>query len=474
MGNERQIYLLDPQEYAPETIAVAFAKTSRSPESFLQIASELNAAKSAEFNEKWVVGYGHSSVAEHAVLHIAAENVSRLACECLESNRLASYTEKSTRYQTWEADAFYVPKELTGSPLLSEYRQTCQNLLSIYQTVIPAVVQQLAQENPQRADEKQSSWERRIRSLAIDNCRFLLPSAVLANVGITINARALEHALVKMLSHPLDEVRRIGIEMKACAIQSVPTLLKYADRDESLTPHTLPDDLLQFPTSSSHSDWCSLIQYDPEPETRVLAAYVYNNSNNDYAQCLEWVRQASKTQKAELAKKLLELPDPHSTNRRELEHINFTFDVMLDQGAYYEVKRHRMMTLTAQDLSARLGYALPKAIVAAGQVEPFCAAMSQVQRTYDNMSAEFPFAAAYVVPNAYNRRFLITANLRSLLHFIQLRSAANAHFSVRRLAQCIAAELTPILPTFAAYLPVNPDESVDSIESAYFSNTMKV
>jgi thymidylate synthase ThyX len=99
MTPERQVYLLDPMDLPPETIAVAFARTSRSPESFRQIAAELTEEKSTEFHEKWVVGYGHASVAEHAVLHIAVENLSRLAVECLESNRLASYTEKSTRYQ---------------------------------------------------------------------------------------------------------------------------------------------------------------------------------------------------------------------------------------------------------------------------------------------------------------------------------------------------------------------------------------
>ena len=115
MKHERTIYLLDPQVLPPETIAVTFAKTSRSPESFRQIAAELTDEKSSEFNEKWVVGYGHSSVAEHAVLHIAVENISRLAVETLESNRLASYTEKSTRYQTWDADAFLIPPELEKS-----------------------------------------------------------------------------------------------------------------------------------------------------------------------------------------------------------------------------------------------------------------------------------------------------------------------------------------------------------------------
>ncbi|HPS41373.1 MAG TPA: FAD-dependent thymidylate synthase, partial [Anaerolineaceae bacterium] len=79
MSHDRQVYLLDPLKLPPETIAVTFAKTSRSPQSFRQIAAELTEARSAEFNEKWVVGYGHSSVAEHAVLHLAVENISRLA-----------------------------------------------------------------------------------------------------------------------------------------------------------------------------------------------------------------------------------------------------------------------------------------------------------------------------------------------------------------------------------------------------------
>ena len=103
------IYLLSPRHLSPETIAVAFAKTSRSPESFREIAAELNDAESAKFHEKCVVGYGHASVAEHAVLHIAFENVSRLAIECIESNRLASYTEKSTRYKNGIRIAFIRP-----------------------------------------------------------------------------------------------------------------------------------------------------------------------------------------------------------------------------------------------------------------------------------------------------------------------------------------------------------------------------
>ena len=126
----RQIYLLDPKTLSPETIAVTFAKTSRVPQSFREIASELTEEKSAQFHEKWVVGYGHASVAEHAVLHIAIENVSRLAVESIESNRLASYTEKSTRYQKWSIDSFYTPPEMEGSAYAEPYQALCRSLVS--------------------------------------------------------------------------------------------------------------------------------------------------------------------------------------------------------------------------------------------------------------------------------------------------------------------------------------------------------
>lgn len=472
MPHERQIYLLDPQKLTPETIAVTFAKTSRSPESFQQIAAELSESKSAEFNEKWVVGYGHSSVAEHAVLHIAVENISRLATECLESNRLASYTEKSTRYQTWNADAFYIPEEIKGYPFESEYLETCHLLFSTYEQIIPVVTEAIARENPQKADESSGVWERRMRSLTIDVCRFLLPAASLANVGVTINARALEHALTKMLSHPLAEVRRIGSEIKTCAMRSVPTLLKYANEDEYLTRTSVCFSELLFSSNKMPDQWCHLVHHDPDIEERILAACLYRQQNIAYAQALDWANKTSLTERKKFAQALLDLDGKHSIPMRELEHASFTFDVLLDQGAYYEVKRHRMMTLTPQVLTVDLGYAIPSYIEKASALDLYKTALNQARLTYKKMRKDFPEVASYVVPNAFNRRFLVTTNLRSLMHFIKLRSAPSAHFSVRRLAQKMHEQLIPILPTFSDYLSCNSTETALSIENCFFFETV--
>ena len=51
---------------------------------------------------------------------------------------------------------------------------------------------------------------------------------------------------------------------------------------------------------------------------------------------------------------------------RELEYCTYTFDLVMDQGAYAEFKRHRMMTQTPQRLTTRLGYATPLLITEAG------------------------------------------------------------------------------------------------------------
>jgi len=53
--NRLSIYSLD--HLKPEVVAVAFAKCSRSADSFKDIADELTDEKSADFHEKWVVGY---------------------------------------------------------------------------------------------------------------------------------------------------------------------------------------------------------------------------------------------------------------------------------------------------------------------------------------------------------------------------------------------------------------------------------
>ncbi len=472
MGHERQVYLLDPKKLSPETIAVTFAKTSRSPQSFREIAAELTDESSAQFNEKWVVGYGHSSVAEHAVVHVAIENISRLAVETIESNRLASYTEKSTRYQKWDPEAFFVPSELHGHPLLADYISVCRLLFSTYERAINAIHELVRSEEPRRENESQPAWERRIRTQYIDVCRYLLPACSLANVGLTANARVLEHAIQKMLTSPLNEVRGIGGEVKHVATEEIPTLIKYADAVPSL--EQAARDLSawnQGLAESQPNGWCHLVGWDPQGEDRILAAALFRYGQADFNTCLAYVSNLDSTSRLELARAVSGNLSEHDVPIRELEHSDYTFDVLMDQGAYFEVKRHRMATQTPQNLTSHLGFAVPRRITAAGFESLYQDAMEAACQLYDRLLAAFdPYLAGYIVPNGFNRRVLITMNLREAFHFCSLRSSPTAHFAVRRVALRLAEEIFNHHPALAAYMQLPAGETWQSITAKNFSS----
>ena len=465
---ERDIYLLSPRALSPETIAVAFAKTSRAPESFREIAAELSDEKSAEFHEKWVVGYGHASVAEHAVLHIAFENVSRIAIETIESSRLASYTEKSTRYQKWGPDDFTIPPELDGQPLREEFVQTVRLLFSTYAESLDPVKNLILSRSPRRENEGDEAYDRRIRSQYVDRCRFILPAAANANVGMTANARVIEMVIRKMLSHSLAEVRQIGEKMKEVAIAETPTLVKYADVVPYLVETTAEIGNRELGITPQQSDWCNLIDYDKDGEKKVLAAALYRFGEMSYADALAYVKSLKKKERDELAGTLLKRLSRYDVPLRELEYCNYTFDLVMDQGAYAEFKRHRMMTQTPQRLSTRLGYTIPLLVTEAGFESRYEAAMESAIKMYEKLYAFNPDVAQYIVPNGFNRRVLSQFNLREAFAFCQLRTAANAHFSIRRLAQKMHEEISRVHPLLTRYMKLR-DETWQSVEENYFT-----
>jgi thymidylate synthase ThyX len=77
--------------------------------------------------------------------------------------------------------------------------------------------------------------------------------------------------------------------------------------------------------------------------------------------------------------------------------------------------------------------------------------------------------AAYVVPNAFNRRVLFRTNLREVFHFIHLRCSGNAHFSIRRVGRGMLEAIHPLHPFLSAKLNLKNDESVESLTRDYFS-----
>lgn len=446
---KRRIYTLTG--LPPEVVAVTFAKCSRSPEDFDKIAEELNADKSRKFHEKWVVGYGHSSVAEHAVLSIAIENVSMLATKVLEDNRLASYTEKSTRYQVFDKERYFKPKKIMDSKFGALFEKSADFILETYQKLFPKMIEFLKKKYPE-------AKEIEIKNKALDNLRYLLPVAVQTNLGMTINARNLEYGIVKLMSHPLDEMKEIGEELKEAALKVTPTLIKYTKPNEYIieTLKSLREKSIKI-NEIKNEEGAVLVEYDSDAEDKLVASILYRFSHAPYKEVKEKVKSMSKEEKEKVIDESLKRLGKFDRPLREFENVVYVFDVLMDYGAFRDVQRHRMCTQTNQVFSISHGFDVPGEVKEAGMENDFVLCMNTAKEVYDAISKELPDEAAYIIPMAYKKRLLMTMNLRELFHFIKLRSTKHGHESYRKIAWDMYDSIAKVHPFIAKYIEVTRD-----------------
>ena len=430
-----RVYALNHRDTTEEEIAVTFAMTSRNPEAFDTIARQVTATRAEEFNEKWVLGYGHASVAEHAVLHIAVENFSRLAVDRLEDNRLGSYTEKSSRYQPIIPGNFHTPAELAGKPqLITAFKEAANRLMQSYETITARCITHLKTKTHKNPGESERAFTSRLNRIAMDSSRGLLPAATTTNVGITANARTMEHAISKLLSAPLEEERELGQKLKQEALKICPSLVKYAEASDYLRRDlNRPVQMtIGAPARNKNKGPAArVIQDDRDAEERLAAAYLFHRHNTSYQQARNTAQALGEEERAELVASYLKRMGPHDPGPRELEQIHFTLELAMDYGALREFRRHRIQSLLPQQPSISLGRTMPDLIEEAEAAEDFDEALETAAKAHQRIAEYWPPAAAYLVTHTHIQRMITTVNLRECYHLLRLRTSPRAHASIR-------------------------------------------
>lgn len=421
--------------------------------------------KAKEFHEKWVVGYGHASVAEHAVAHVAIEDVSILTSKVIEDARLASYTEKSTRYIPFTRRYYPVP-ELTGAAA-ARCRETIEGLFELYEALLDQVTERVMAAADRTQFKTDRGYRNSCQAQACDALRYLLPPATLTNIGLTANARTLEHLVSKMLSSPLQEVRHTGERIKEEATKLIPTLIKYARESDYMreTPPAMGAlaNRLMGTLPAGQQRAVALVRSPDEPEATLAAAILYEFSEAPYHAVWEHVRRFPCETHEQIIDEYLRRRRTHGDPvhgytdppLRSIEHLYFTFDVLVDYGAFRDIQRHRMATQTTQRLTCAHGFDVPDLLDQFGFRGRFEDAMHRAAEAHESLAADHPEEAQYVVPLAYRKRVLFTWNLRELHHFISLRSARQGHTSYRRIAWGVFDELERAHPFLAKFVRVD-------------------
>ncbi|MFA6161080.1 MAG: FAD-dependent thymidylate synthase [Patescibacteria group bacterium] len=465
----------------PEQMAVAIAKCSRSSTPFDQNVDDVSLEKAAEFHEKWVVGYGHGSVAEHAVASVAFQNIPQTIIKILEDARLASYTEVSSRYQVFTRARVGVPKSLMQSEFGNRVNELFDGLYALYEECY-ALLYPIFQERQPQGDMPDSAYKATLKAMTCDRVRYLLPAAALASLGMTANARVWEHAIVKLLSSGDPLAKQIGEEVKSVlrGFESLdrdqalkhfplPTLLKYADPNQYLTelPGKMSDlakeivnedkavDVSEFKGGATAENPVACTYDDNLTEHRIAAALLSRYALIPMEAAMKMVSQDTQLQE-KIINAALEDRGPHDAPPREFEHAWFQHEIVMDFGAWRDIQRHRICTQTNQPLGTELGFDVPEEIAEIGKGKEFTHLMNMAHDlNHDILNAGMIAEAQYVVPMAYHRRLLVSWNLRELFHFIELRSGKKGHMSYRRIAQEIWRKLNETHPMIGSYIRVD-------------------
>ncbi len=464
----------------PEVLAVAIAKCSRSDTPFDQNVYEATEESAAAFHEKWVVGFGHGSVAEHAVASVALENVSQVVVKIIEDARLSSFTEKSSRYQIFSTQRCVVPPNVARSAQAQGYRDYTSALYGLYHEALGRLDPYMREKYPNETGMKEGVYNSVIKARSCDVARYLLPAAAMAQFGVTANARNWAAIITKLLSSPHPEAQEIGRELievlhggpemddeKAIKRKPFRTLLKYAD----FNPYqaSLRDDLGQLAKDISRdaTGWSAfrataerpvvLLDDDAEAEHRIAAALLARHSDMSAGYYLHYLRKIAPADASRrVIDEALAKRGPHDAPPREFEHATFSHEILLDFGAWRDIQRHRICTPLNQTLGVHEGYEFPPELADVGLEEDFRKMMQRAAEFHarlvqNGLAAE----AEYAVPMAYRRRMFVTWNLRELFHFIELRSGPKGHQSYRRIAQETWRTLDAAHPDLAKHIRVD-------------------
>lgn len=453
----------------PETVKGAlFARYSRSPKSLRRLfldefyegvggsAASTGGVKTDRADrlyQRVFNDYGDDSVAQLGGVHLAVEDASNILTKILERGRLMAYLEQSTRYIPYTDRRggqwrYLVPAELADHPLRDAYCRAIDETFEIYAKLIPTMQAWFEARHPRAPGDSEPVHRAAIRAKALDTLRGLLPAATQSNVGIYGTGQAYESLLLRMRAHPLAEARLTADIMLEELRKVIPAFLTRVDQPDrggrwsqyladTRTRMTEVAARVTAGHESADSEEVALVDFDPDGETKVVAAALYASTALADAQLMELARSMSVGEREQVLRAYVgDRSNRRHKPGRAFERTSYRFDVLTDYGAFRDLQRHRLLTIDWQRLSPDHGYTQPEAIVEAGADAEWRAAMDRSASLFESLSrAGLAEVAPYAVSMAYRVRFVMDMNAREAMHTIELRTAPQGHPAYRRVCQ---------------------------------------
>jgi thymidylate synthase ThyX len=395
--------------------------------------------------------YGDDSVAQLGGVHLACEQASNVLTKILEWGRLAAYLEQSTRYIFYDQKLgdryrYMTPPELAGTALGDQYRDTMEWLFDTYASLIERTVAYYESLYPKDPTDSDFVYRSTIRAKSCDDLRGLLPASTISNVGIFGTGQAYETMLLRMRAHPLAEAREYAELMLTELRKVIPAFMRRVDVPERggrwseyLAGVARSMDALSTEVGAAPQERpeVTLVDWDPEAETKIAAAALYAFTDLPDDQLLQHVRSLGEEERARIIRSYV----GDRSNRRHkpgrgMERSGYRFDILCDYGVFRDLQRHRLLTIEWQRLSPAHGYITPQSVTDIAATEVWSEGMERSAELHAKIAnVHGPGVAQYSVPFAHKIRFFFQLNAREAFHLLELRTVEGGHPDYRRVCQ---------------------------------------
>lgn len=439
--------------------------------------------KARNFIQKWVQDYWHNSLKELSHARICIEWVSDLVWKDITWRRLTSPIVKSSRYIDWTMvlDAKNIDKDIANSKYAWVYAETLSYLHEAYIECTEKItkyveesnkdyLENLLNETPDSDKEVvENGFKKACKWKSFDASRYLLTASMPTSMALSMNVRTLEYMITRLLSSPLAEAQEVWqmlLEEWRKAVFPVFLWEKcHSKRDESLIE--IENKLFNFVKekfSFEKEENFEITNRVNMQESRILddlyiaSSIAFKYSNGSFTQIYNELK-SNPSFVWEIIDLAFKDKDKFTNTLREIEHNwSITFETLMDYGWYRDIHRHRMWTLTRQNLTTHHTYEIPDLVKESWCLGIFEKAMKKADETYKLIYKDFPYQAQFIVPFAYKYRTMYSWNPREIQYFIELRSMPQGHESYRTIAQDLHDEMLKKFPIFGKYINCNREE----------------
>lgn len=384
---------------------------------------------------KRIIKMGHKSIIEHDYLVFAIVDVSPIVEQTIIGNRLTSFTIKSRREVDFRNVGYYIPEfrnknlELheRNSQLQEKYKKHMKYLFNEYANLVD-------------------------NGINIEDARFILPYSYHSNIIMGLDARELEKLVVSLLYGELSkvsELKELGTLLYEIIEEHVPYLIDSIKEDETTSdnPFEYLEKLVERPEIKI-CDKAKLISYTENPDNLVLeSAIMYHYQCT--AECAKDILNKMQEKDSNALENMMDIILNKRENR-ELEHINFRFQIPISLSILTHLTRHRMHSLLVPEFVKMWdlnNYIIPNTIKI-NYEDKYNEIFKENIRVYNEFLnegiAEEDLIYFYLGGNMCN--VITNMSGRTLQWISKLRCCNKAQWQIRNIANDMVKEVKKVAP----------------------------